>query len=117
MMTRLFFPQPPDLFSLLKKNDKFAKRLAHGILVSLKLASVTEMSKALDLNRTTVLRNFNIYIERRDLKALLIIGQIVVLTNSIKRNSRLSNALWIKGPHSKSLLLKLGSAMVASAGL
>ena len=75
----VFFSATGPVFSF-KKNDKFTKRLAQGILVSLELASVTEMSKALDINRTTVLRNFNI-IKRKDLKALLIIGQIVVLTN------------------------------------
>jgi hypothetical protein len=59
----VFFSATGPVFAF-QKNDKFAKRLAQGILVSLKLASVTEVSKALDLNRTTVLRNFNIYKEK-----------------------------------------------------
>ncbi len=59
----VFFSATGPVFSF-QKNDKFAKRLAQGILVSLELASVTEVSKALDLNRTTVLRNFNIYKEK-----------------------------------------------------
>ena len=33
-----------------KKNDKFAKRLAQGIIVSLGLATTTELSKALVIN-------------------------------------------------------------------
>ncbi len=59
----VFFSATGPVFAF-QKNDKFGKRLAQGILVSLKLASVTEVSKALDLNRTTVLRNFNIYKEK-----------------------------------------------------
>ena len=40
----VFFSATGPVFAF-QKNDKFAKRLAQGILVSLKLASVTEVSK------------------------------------------------------------------------
>ena len=59
----MFFSDTGPFYSF-KKDDNFSKRFAQGILVSLGLASVTEISKALDVNRTTVLRNFNIFKEK-----------------------------------------------------
>jgi len=47
-----------------RKDDKPAIRLAQGMLVSLKLASAIEISKALGVNRSTVSRNVNIYESR-----------------------------------------------------
>ena len=44
-----------------EQNDKPAIRFAQGMLVSLKLASAIEISKALDVNRSTVSRNVKIY--------------------------------------------------------
>lgn len=44
-----------------EQNDKPAIRFAQGMLVSLKLASAIEVSKALGVNRSTVSRNVNIY--------------------------------------------------------
>lgn len=45
-------------------DDKPALRFAQGLLISLKLATVIELSKALRVNRSTVTRNFNIYESR-----------------------------------------------------
>ncbi|MDY0276364.1 MAG: hypothetical protein RBR42_13215 [Desulfomicrobium sp.] len=59
----VFFSATGPFYSF-KKNDKFSKRLIQGLLVSLDLASVTEVSKAIGVNRTTVLRNFNIFKEK-----------------------------------------------------
>lgn len=46
------------------ENDKFGKRLAQGMLVSLGLASAIEISKALRVHRATVSRNVNRYKEK-----------------------------------------------------
>ena len=59
----VFFSATGPFYSF-KKDDNFSKRLAQGTLVSLGLASVTEVSKAIGVNRTTVLRNFNIFKEK-----------------------------------------------------
>ncbi len=53
----VFYSATGPVFAF-QKNDKFAKRLAQGILVSLKLASVTEVSKALGLNRNDGIEKF-----------------------------------------------------------
>jgi len=44
-----------------EEDDKSAIRFAQGMLVSLKLVSAIEISKALRVNRSTVSRNVNIY--------------------------------------------------------
>jgi len=49
----VFFSATGPFYSF-KKNDKFAKRLAQGIIVSLDLATTAELAKALKINRTTV---------------------------------------------------------------
>lgn len=56
----VFFTATGPVYSF-RKNDKFAKRLAQGIIVSLGLAKTTELAKALKINRTTVLRNVQRY--------------------------------------------------------
>jgi len=56
----VFFSATGPVYSF-RKNDKFAKRLGQGIIVSLGLAKTSEIAKALGINRTTVLRNVRIY--------------------------------------------------------
>jgi transposase-like protein/regulator of replication initiation timing len=56
----VFFTATGPVYSF-RKNDKFAKRLAQGILVSLGLATTAELAKALGINRTTVLKNVQRY--------------------------------------------------------
>jgi hypothetical protein len=56
----VFFTATGPFYSF-KKNDKFAKRLAQGIIVSLNLAKPTELARVLDVNQTTVSRNVQIY--------------------------------------------------------
>ena len=56
----VFFTATGPVYSF-RKNDKFAKRLAQGIIVSLGLATTAEVANALGINRTTVLRNVQRY--------------------------------------------------------
>lgn len=48
-------------FYSFKKNDKVGKRLAQGIIISQGLANTVEVSKALQINQSTVSRNAKIY--------------------------------------------------------
>lgn len=56
----VFFSATGPVYSF-RKNDKFAKRLGQGIIVSLGLAKPREIAKALGINKTTVSRNVQIY--------------------------------------------------------
>ncbi len=56
----VFFSATGPVYSF-RNNDKFAKRLAQGIIVTLGLATIAELAKALGINRTTVLRNVQKY--------------------------------------------------------
>ncbi|MBI9090628.1 MAG: helix-turn-helix domain-containing protein [Desulfobacterium sp.] len=56
----VFFTATGPVYSF-RKNDKFAKRLGQGLLVSLGLANSSELAKALGVNQSTVSRNIQIY--------------------------------------------------------
>ena len=56
----VFFTATGPVYSF-QENDKFAKRLGQGTIVSLNLAKPTELAKALGINQTTVSRNVQIY--------------------------------------------------------
>jgi len=56
----VFFTASGPVYSF-QKNDKFAKRLGQGIVVSLNLATPSKLAKALGINQTTVSRNVQIY--------------------------------------------------------
>ncbi len=56
----VFFTASGPVYSF-QENDKFAKRLGQGIIVSLNLAKPTELAKALGVNQTTVSRNVQLY--------------------------------------------------------
>jgi hypothetical protein len=56
----VFFTASGPVYSF-QENYKFAKRLGQGIVVSLNLATPSELAKALCVNQTTVSRNVQIY--------------------------------------------------------
>jgi transposase-like protein len=56
----VFFTATGPVYSY-RANDKFANRLAQGIIVSLGLAKAGELAKAIGVNQTTVSRNARIY--------------------------------------------------------
>lgn len=56
----VFFTATGPIYSY-RTNDKFANRLAQGIIVSLGLAKAGELAKAIGVNQTTVSRNARIY--------------------------------------------------------
>ena len=56
----VFFTASGPVYSF-QENDKFAKRLGQGIVVSLELATPSKLAKALGVNQTTVSRNVQIY--------------------------------------------------------
>lgn len=56
----VFFTASGPVFAF-HENDKFAKRLGQGIIVSLELATPSKLAKALGINQTTVSRNVQIY--------------------------------------------------------
>ena len=56
----VFFTASGPVYSF-QENDKFAKRLGQGIIVSLSLATPSKLAKALGINQTTVSRNVQIY--------------------------------------------------------
>ena len=56
----VFFTASGPVYSF-QENDKFAKRLGQGIVVSLELATPSKIAKALGVNQTTVSRNVQIY--------------------------------------------------------
>ncbi len=56
----VFFTATGPVYSY-RANDKFANRLAQGLIVSLGLAKAGELAKAIGVNQTTVSRNARIY--------------------------------------------------------
>jgi hypothetical protein len=55
-----FFTASGPIYSC-RESDQYGVRLAQGIIVSQTAATPTELAKALDVNRTTVYRNFKMY--------------------------------------------------------
>ena len=55
-----FFTASGPIYSC-RESDQYGVRLAQGIIVSQKAATPTELAKALEVNRSTVYRNFKTY--------------------------------------------------------